>query len=429
MGLALLINSMALELSDVVAVSGFLEQVDASKILIIWVIDLIMVGIAASAQSFVVDRFQRIRVMQGMVIAFILAYIALRLMFLFEIMPSVVNYSLLFLLMEQQWLFFPLLFWVLANDIFDMAQSQRLFPLITAFGFVGQILGLGLASIAPLILNALHLNAAEPLTFNAINYVIILLIITFGLRKVRIRQRREVTEKMTINETLSEGFGFVREVKAFRYLMIILFATSLVLAVGDYHFLAFSDSIFEFEPPGSFQTFYGLFQLSITVIVIIVQALVTSRLIQKVHLKTIFTILPIVMLVCVGIIFIPSLTAIALGRAVYRIVQTSIEEPARKSLLSLVPDERRGRVSLFIDSYLFAAGAIIGCLVIILSLFLAPYLGLEFGYFIYLPVAAVASIIAIWAAFAMRESYDKSMLNWRLRRRSRGAKVLDGIEF
>jgi ATP:ADP antiporter, AAA family len=429
LGFILLINSMSLELSDVVAVSGFLEQVDVSNILIVWIIDLILVGIAASAQSLIVDRFNRMRVLQGMIVVFILAYTILRLMFVIQVIPAVVNYSLLFLLMEQQWLFFPLIFWVLANDMFDLAQAQRLFPLITAFGFVGQIIGLGLASISPWILDTLNLAHWETLTFNVINYVVILVLVSVGLHSARLRERRANSEVPTVQQNLAEGFSFVREVKAFRYLMIALFAGAFILAISDYRFLSASDNAFQLAPPGSFQTFYGLFQLGVTLVAIVVQTLITGRLIKKLELKSIFIFLPIVMLICLGMMFIPILSLIVVGRAFYRVVQVSIEEPSRKALLSLVPDERRGRVSIFIESYLFVAGAILGSLVVGASVLIAPLIGLEFPHFIYLPLAVIAGIIALWATIQMRATYDKSMLDWRLRRRSRGASVLDKLEF
>lgn len=429
MGLLLLINSMALEFSDVVAVSGFLANVSVSNILIVWVIDMILIGIAASVQSFIVDRFNRIRVMQALVVIFIIAYALLRLLFLLEIMPPVVNYALLFLLVEQQWIFFPLVFWVLASDVFDLAQAKRLFPLIAAFSFIGQILGLSLASAAPALLARLGLSSAEPLTFNVLIYIIAFVIILIGTRAMKIRERRAATTEQSIKQTLSEGVGFVREVPSFRYLMIAMFATAVVLTISDYHFLSTSDSAFVAAPPGSFQTFYGLYRLVVTVMAIMVQTLLAGRLIERFQLKNVLTILPMAMVLCLGLMFVPRLSIVALGRALFRIVQTSIDEPARKTLLSLVPDERRGRVSLFMDSYLFVAGAILGCALIGGVLLISPLVGLGSPAWVYLGIGIAAALVAGWAVFQMRNSYEKSMLNWRLRRRSRGASVLNNLEF
>ena len=36
---------------------------------------------------------------------------------------------------DQQWRFFPVVFWILANDIFDPAAGRRLLPVIANFAF------------------------------------------------------------------------------------------------------------------------------------------------------------------------------------------------------------------------------------------------------------------------------------------------------
>jgi ATP/ADP translocase len=50
-------------------------------------------------------------------------------------------YPVLFMLKSQYEVLLALLFWNLANDLFNTRQSKRLFPLITAGGVIGQILG------------------------------------------------------------------------------------------------------------------------------------------------------------------------------------------------------------------------------------------------------------------------------------------------
>ena len=50
-------------------------------------------------------------------------------------------YPLLFILKAQYEILLGLLFWNLANDLFNTRQSKRLFPLITAGGVLGDIIG------------------------------------------------------------------------------------------------------------------------------------------------------------------------------------------------------------------------------------------------------------------------------------------------
>ena len=62
-------------------------------------------------------------------------------------------YPALFMLKSQYEVLLALLFWNLANDLFNTRQSKRLFPLITAGGVVGQILS---SFATPVLANRQH---------------------------------------------------------------------------------------------------------------------------------------------------------------------------------------------------------------------------------------------------------------------------------
>lgn len=426
LGFLLFTNSLALDLSDVVAVSGFLSQVEVSNILIVWIVDMLLIALSSGLQTLIVDRFNRLRLIKAMLLIFAGLYLLLRLLFAFNI-PGAINYSLLFLLVEQQWVFFPLVFWVLANDIFDLSAAKRLFPAISSWGYAGQVAGLGIAAISPALLARLNLGIHETLTFNVILYLFAYGALVWGLRGQKIRQARR--EKQTVRETLTEGAGFVREVPAFRYLMIATLALGVVLTVVDFQFLSVTDSHFKTAPEGSFQVFYGLYRLGLTVVAIIIQTLVTPQLTKRFNLKDIFTFFPFVMLVSSLLLWIPGVVAVSAARALFRTLRGSIDEPVQKMFLALVPEERRGRVSMFMDSYLFAGGALLGCILVGAVILLNYGIGIPNHEAIYLLFAVAASIVAIVMVFKMRSTYDQSMLNWRLKRRQRGASVIEKLEF
>jgi len=427
LGIVMFINSLALESSDVVAVSGFLSQVDVQNILYVWIIDMILIAVAASLQSLIVDRFNRIRLMQGIILVFVAAYGILRLLFLTNI-PGFINFGLLFLLAEQQWMFFPLVFWVLASEVFDLTQSKRIFPLLVSFNFAGQIAGLGLAAIAPRILASLNLSNAEPLTLNMVLYLLAFVIITLSMRNVSLRETRE-KQGETVQEALSEGWEFVKEVLSYRYLVLSMLAAAIVVTIIDFQFLESANTQFRAAPPGSFQLFYGLYRLLVTVVGIVLQTLLVSYLMNRVSLKNMFLVFPFFMLASSAIALVPGLVAASGARGILRLVQSSVDEPVRKSFLSLVPEERRGRVSLFMDSYVFVSGVIVGCALILGVIALGNQVTFMDARFIYLGLGVFLSIIATWSIFNMRQNYDRSLLNWRLKRRQRGASVLERLEF
>lgn len=418
LGFLLLSNSLALNLSDVVAVSGFLSDVGPNGLLIVWVINMLLIVLTAGVQSLVVDRFNRIRIMQMMCLALLLAYIILPFMFAIDFIPVWLNYSTLYLLAEQQGLFFPIVFWVLANDIFNAAQARRLFPVISSWAFVGQILGLSLAAVFPLLPNHVSVSSRELLFFNAILFLLAYILLSRRLRKIKIRKSKY--NSSTIRETLTEGWGFVREVPSFRYLMFSMLAVYLALTILDYHFLVESDRSPVLSGSGNFQTFYASYHLVLTIIAIAVQGLLTSRIITKMALKNTFFILPSVLLSSVAaILAIPGLISASLGLGISYLTKDSIDESAQKSLQSLVPQERRGRVSLFMDSYLYACGTILGSLVTGLAIIIGNQWQNISNFYFYLPIALLSAGCAITAIFRMRSNYETSLLNWRLKRRSR----------
>jgi MFS family permease len=120
---------------------------------------------------------------------------------------------------------------------------------------------------------------------------------------------------------------------------------------------------------------------------------------------------------------------ITIAFIVSRLFYGTIDETSRKSFQALVPEERRGRVSIFMDSYIIAIGTIIGSVVVGIVVFIGERNNIENYDLSYITLAGVAAGIAIWAIYKMRGEYDSSLLNWRMKRRQRRSSVLDKLEF
>jgi hypothetical protein len=195
----------------------------------------------------------------------------------------------------------------------------------------------------------------------------------------------------------------------------------------EFRFLVLSDATFGDQ----FQTFYGLFRLGLTVASLLIQVLVTSRLIDRLTMKNAFFILPASALVgMLTLIGWPGLAAAAIGvMGLVKVVDGTVCESNRKAFQSLVPEERRGRVSMFMDSYLLAAGGIIGSVIVGTVVWGGLAARLTFYPYVYLAIGLAAALAAVWAIFNMQREYDSSLLNWRLKRRQRGASVLDKLQF
>ncbi|MBN1966410.1 MAG: hypothetical protein JW910_17300 [Anaerolineae bacterium] len=425
LSLILLGNSLAMQVSYVVSISGFLTEENASEMLLVWVIDMVIIIVLTGLQSLVVDRFNRFNLITGMALSFAVVFLALRLMFAVQVAPGL-TYALVYFMAEQQWLFFPLVFWVLANDIVDMAQAKRLFPLVATGGFVGQMLGLGLTLIAPALTTQFELASEELLLVNVLIYLLVGGLITLRLRRTRLRKTTHKHE--TVRETLTEGWSFIKEVPAFRFLTIAIFAMTLCDTVLEFHFMAVSEQVY--TSAEDYQTFYSLYRLGIIVAAAAIQGLLTARIIKRVGLKHAFFILPFTLLSgALWALALPGIGSSVGAMVLLKLARDTVDESSRKSFQALVPEERRGRVSMFMDSYLMAGGTLFAALAVAALLLIAGAAGGIEPYQLYLGLAVIVAGLAIFMVFKMRGVYDSSLFNWRLKRRQRGASVLDRLDF
>ena len=422
LGLVLFVNYAAMGITKVISVSGFLSQVKDQYILLVWAVDMVLLILATGLQSLVVDRFDRVKLMLVVLLVFAGLYGLLPFAFITHVIPSSISYTLIYLLNDQQWRFFPVVFWILVNDVFDPAAGRRLLPVIAIFSFIGTIVGLGVAALDAQV----NFGPVKLLYLNALIFLVGFVIASIGLRKVKITSATRTGVSM--KETFVEGWDFIKTIPAFAYLAVGMLIAGAVMTVLLYDVL--SDA--KLDLGNGFQAFYANYNLLIAVASIIVQAL-AGRVIEKLGLKNSFLIQPFVMLVgSVTNFFIPGYVSSASAQGVARVGYDTIDLSNRKAFQALVPNEKRGRVSMFIDSYLPSLGTIIGSLVTFGIIAAGLGLGLGRGVYslVYLGVGIALSILAIWAAFRVRSTYDQSMLNWQLKRRTRGSSgVLDKLDF
>jgi AAA family ATP:ADP antiporter len=425
LGLVLLGNAAATQISGIVAVAGFLNKVGVNELLLVWIVDYALIFAFSGLQSLFIDRFSRVVLIRWAALSLAAVFGLLRLLFALGA-PSWLSYSLLYLLSDLQWLLFPLVFWVLANDTLEIAQTKRLLPLIGSFGHVGKVIGIVIAALSPELLSRLGAGATEILDLNVAFYVVIFGIVAFYLRHTHLR--RMVPKREPLRKTLNEGLEFARLVPAFRYLMLSIVALIAVDLIIEFRFYVVSDQVF--REAGSYQIFYSLYRLAFTVGAIIIQSLVTSRLVARLGVKNALLLLPLSGLVGVSLTLIaPGIISSVGAMILEKLPRQTVDETAQKSFQALVPEERRGRVSLLMDSYLYAVGSIIGCVLTGALVLVGIWLGISQFFYAYLAVALVAALVAVWAVLKTRQLYDASMFNWRLKRRHRATELLDRLNF
>ena len=417
----LLINSLVQESNEVISTSGFVSNLGVEQILWLWVVESLLMILVSSAYAFVVDRMKRVRLVSLLSAIFGLIYLGLYGLFAVGA-PGWLSYSALAVVSYQQWLLMPLVIWAVANDVFSIAESKRLVPLIAVAGVIGGVVGNGLAAGA-----ARWLGEGNPqlLLFNAGLLLTGGGVVLTGMRRVRIEARQSPAGEKVL-EMLREGLNFLREVPAFRYLTISMIVTGICWTVIDYELLA--QAAQAYPKPADLQAFYGIFKVAVPLLLLPVQGLIAHRLMNRLGFQHIFAILPFVALTSLTLaLAFSGISGIVIGAYLFRITMQGIDEPARQAFRGLVPDELRGRIIAFMDGYLLPVGFIIGCGLLGMALLAVTHGGVSaaVGRALYLGFAGVSAVIALWAANRLRLRYVESMFSWRLRRRRRPSALKD----
>jgi MFS family permease len=239
--------------------------------------------------------------------------------------------------------------------------------------------------------------------------------VTFGLRKVE--TRKVIYQEGNISETLSEGLDFFKNIASFRYLMLVIIGIAIADTILEFRFFLVTDSVFINQ--AAYQIFFSIYRLAVTILAILLQTLVTSRLIQSIQLKNSFSILPvIVILASIGMTLLPGISMAVFGMASVKLIRDTINESSRKSFQGLVPEERRGRVSTLMESHFPAVGTMLACVLAGVIVYSGLLLDFDTKY-IYMSLAGLSGGIALWAALRLRAVYDTSLFSWQLKRRQR----------
>jgi MFS family permease len=384
-----------------------------------------LIALVATFQSLIVDRFNRVTLLGYVCLAFVGIFVAIRLMFAVNV-PSWITYSLIYIISDQQWLFFPLVFWVFANDSIDMVPAKRLFPVFGSIGFIGKISGIILAGVSPSILQALNSSRVELTSFIAVLYLIAYFVVRLRLRNVKIRETLRKEE--SIPTMLKEAWTFIGDIPLYRYLS---FSIALLIAchiIIEFHFIRIS--ALEYPDGAGFTQFYSAYRLGVALVAFAMQSFLTSRLLERMTLKNAFLAMPILVTIgFVWLIFIPGFGSAISAMVLNRLPRDTIDESAHKSLLSMVPEERRGRVALFMDNGMIGVGAVVGCVLTGLIVWLGPSVSPDYYPFGYLLLGLLLAGGGVYFVLRARMKYDVSLLSWRLKRRQRTSSVLDKLGF
>ncbi len=285
-------------------------------------------------------------------------------------------YPALFMLKSQYEVLLALLFWNLANDLFNTRQSKRLFPLITAGGVVGQILG---SFATPVVARWFHLD----------NLLIVYVATAFsGAWAVHAMGRRfptllfqqekggEEKKKTNMVEEIKTLLPLIRSSLLFKILVVLTFMPNVVIPIMNYQFnFAVNE---QFATESGLIAFFGYFRGVLNIVSLVI-LLFVGKLYDRFGLSVALMFHPFnYLLVFLTFLFRFDAVAAMYARMSSNIIRTTINIPATAVVTGLFPDSYRALVRPFLRGTVVRIGLFLGSGLILISenLFHPRYLSL-----------------------------------------------------
>ncbi|MDF1555263.1 MAG: Npt1/Npt2 family nucleotide transporter [Deferrisomatales bacterium] len=288
-------------------------------------------------------------------------------------------YPILFMLKAQYEVLLALLFWNLANDLFNTQQSKRLFPLVTAGGVVGQILG---SFGTPWFARTLQVD----------NLLLAYLAITSaGAVTVQLMARRfpallssghthgqgaGAKQKTAMIEELRRVWPLMKASTLVKIMILLTFLPNVVIPIMNYQFnYAVSN---QFASERGLIEFFGYFRGVMNVVSLVI-LLFVGKLYGRWGLPVALMFHPFnYILAFMAFLFRFDALAAMYARMSTQILRTTINIPTMAVVTGLFPESYRAMIRPFLRGTVVRIGLFLGSILILISdhLFHPRYLSL-----------------------------------------------------
>jgi len=410
MAMALAVLALAGYLTEVVASSQVLAMAGPGALVVIFPLGGISLLLLAVFQFRFIDHRARLPMIRVVSLGYAAAYVVVVVLLGFSLIPLIAT-SAAWLLADQLNFLMPLLIWSLASDEFNVAESRKIFPWVVTCSFGGQVLGLIVSAVSPVVM----VRAGVPLTFLLVVPPIALVVV--GLWLPRLLRHGHAAKGSAKDEGLAAAIGsakdFVNGVAVWRPFLVASTLTFVAGATMYLVFLANAEGIVGSDA-AYLQTLLGGAGVAWFLITWAIQSWGAERLQNRIGIPGALFVLPLALIVCGVLLVVGSATAtlavLLVGVSFWLVPRWSVDENARRSALTFVPDELRARVSFAVDLIPVAIGLIV-------SGPLAVFGIVTGAYWVIAVAAAVIAGLALLPLRAVRAGWEDSLLNWRLRRR------------
>ncbi|MBU2629009.1 MAG: cyclic nucleotide-binding protein, partial [Proteobacteria bacterium] len=274
-------------------------------------------------------------------------------------------YPLLFMLKSQFELLQALLFWNMCNDLFNTRQSKRLFPLLTAGGVIGLILGsVGTPYFAKLFSldNLLYLYLCTSLAGAVIVQAMGRSYPTLIFPE---KTAKEGKEKPSMIQEFKDVLPLIKDSVLIKIVLVLTFMPNVVIPIMNYQFnYAIND---QYASEAAMIQFFGFFRGGLYTISLFI-LLFVGRIYGRWGLPVALMFHPFnYMIAFFAFLFRFDMFSAMYARMSTNIIRTTINMPANSILIGLFPESYRNMIRPFLRGTVVRMALFVGSSLILIS--------------------------------------------------------------
>jgi len=267
-------------------------------------------------------------------------------------------YPVLYVLKAQYEILLGLFFWNLANDLFNTRQSKRLFPLLTAGGVIGGVIGSFGTPIIARVIAIDNLMWAYLVTTLLGAAVVRRMGSLFPTLFVSDKKPKKVKSRLSLKEEFKKVLPLIKQSDLVKVLILLTLLPNLVIPIMVYQFNFAIDQAFVTE--GGMIRFFGYFRGILNIISFII-LLFVGRIFGRWGLPVALMFHPFNYVIA----FLAFLLKFDIFSAMYarmstNILRTTMNNPARAVLMGLFPPEYRSAIRPFLRGTVVRVGTLVG---------------------------------------------------------------------
>lgn len=311
-------------------------------------------------------------------------------------------YPLLYVMKAQFETLFILMFWNLANDLFNTRQSKRIFPLLTAGGVIGGMIGsFATPSLAKLItMDNLMLVYTVTSILGALT--VIRMNKQFPSLLVGGTRKKKGKRSASFVQEFKDVWPLVQQSLLVKILIFLTLLPNILIPIMNYLFAFTVNNAFATQ--GGMLAFYGYFRGSMNIISLII-LLFVGRVYGRWGLPIVLMFHPFNYVLA----FLAFLLKFDIFSAIYarvstNVLRTTMNNPARAVLMGLFPPEYRASIRPFLRGTIVRVGILMGAGMIMISdgLFHPRYLSI---------FSMIVAGFWIITSFVLKNNYAKILLD------------------